>query len=48
MQLDDVPLVDERSVVALSAATVAEAEIATAKGYFEGVDTEAAREVYPS
>jgi len=48
MQLDDVPLVGERSAVVQSAGTEAEAEVATAEGYFGGVDTEAAREVYPT
>lgn len=51
MQLDDVPLVAECSVVAQDVASEVETEsetataIATAEGCSEGVDTEAAQEV---
>jgi len=43
-------LVGERSAVVRGVATEAEAgtEVAIAKGYSEGVDTEVVREVYPS
>jgi hypothetical protein len=48
MQLDDVPSMGERSAVVQGVAIEAEAGVATAKEYLEGVGTEAAQVVYPS